>query len=69
MEWRFGGSFFHTIIGSLMDLLWDGAVGSDGLRIYSVTIYNYALSSIPICAILGAVMVFFVQRHTKKLNK
>lgn len=65
----FGGSFFHTIIGSLMDLLWDGNLGIDGLRIYSVSIYKYALSSIPICAILGAIMVFFVQRYTKKLNK
>ncbi len=65
----FGGSFFHTLIGSIMDRFWDGAVGSDGLREYSVTVYNYALSSIPICAVLGAVIVFFIQRHTRILSK
>lgn len=64
-----GGSFFHTLIGAIMDMLWNGAFGSDGLREYDITIYNYALSSIPVCAFIGAIMVYIIQRHIgKKLS-
>lgn len=60
-----GGSFFHTLIGSIMDMLWGGTMGDDGLRLYELNTYNYALSSIPICASLGAVMVYFIQKRAK----
>jgi sugar phosphate permease len=56
-----GGSFFHTIIGNLMDMFWTGAHGEDGLsRIYEVANYSYALCVIPICSFLGTVLVFYI---------
>ncbi|MGD0465103.1 MAG: MFS transporter [Gammaproteobacteria bacterium] len=56
----FGGSFFHTIIGKIMDLFWTGTLSVDGLRQYDLAGYKYALSIVPICAIIGAIMVCLV---------
>jgi MFS family permease len=50
-----GGSFFHTFIGSLMDLFWTGGM-AEGVRIYSLESYSKALLLIPVCASLGAVI-------------
>jgi len=66
-----GGSFFHTIIGKLMDIFWVGSYKEDGVtRLYEVVNYNYALSIIPICALLGSLMVLYIERKykTKPLN-
>ena len=52
-----GGSFFHTIIGQMMDASWAGEHNAEGLRIYSLSAYHHALTVIPSCAILGAMMV------------
>jgi len=55
-----GGSFFHTSIGKIMDMFWIGGLNSDGLKIYDLEVYKYALSIIPLCAIIGAVIVCLV---------
>jgi predicted MFS family arabinose efflux permease len=52
-----GGSFFHTIIGQMMDASWAGEHNAEGVRIYSLSAYHHALTVIPSCAILGAMMV------------
>jgi MFS family permease len=54
-----GGSFFHTIIGSLMDLFWNGNY-INNLKHYDVNCYKYSLLAIPICSIIGALMVLYV---------
>ncbi len=56
----FGGSFFHTVIGSIMDYKWTGLVSSDGTKVYSVGAYQYALSTIPLAALVGTLLVAFV---------
>ena len=61
-----GGSFFHTVIGYLMDVFWTGAIMDDNIRQYSVESYGAALMVIPICSILGACMVGLV---SYKLNQ
>lgn len=55
-----GGSFFHPLIGLVMDACWTGIVGHDGVRQYTVESYNTALIIIPLCALLGACIVGFV---------
>ncbi len=55
-----GGSFFHTIIGKLMDLFWTGTVGDGGIKLYSLVAYQSALLLIPACACLGALIVCFL---------
>ena len=63
----FGGSFFHTVIGNLMDTFWEGEMNGE-IRIYGIESYNYALSIIPLCAILGSIIIAIValSRHKKK---
>jgi hypothetical protein len=56
----FGGSFFHTSIGRIMDMFWTGALTNNGLRVYDLEVYQYALSIVPLCAVVGAIMVCLV---------
>lgn len=54
-----GGSFFHGVVGSLMDVFWTGNT-ENNLRIYSAETYTCALMVIPIAAILGGSMLIYV---------
>lgn len=63
-----GGSFFHTIIGNMMDLYWTGATGTDGLRVYDMQVYKYSLSIIPMCATLGALIVLLIGVKVRRRN-
>lgn len=56
-----GGSFFHTLIGQIMDSYWEGAASADGVKIYTLTAYHHALGFIPACAILGVIIVLLVR--------
>jgi len=66
-----GGTFFHSIIGFIMDYFWSGKV-SGGAKIYSADSYNYSLISIPIAALGGAliflILGFGVIRKSRKLK-
>ncbi len=57
-----GGSFFHTAIGKIMDVFWTGLVTEEGLRQYTLTVYQTALSIIPASALVGAFLVYWVGR-------
>ncbi len=57
-----GGSFFHTIIGFVMDVFWSGNVNDDNVRIYDIHAYKYAISVIPFCALLGALIICVLAR-------
>ncbi len=50
-------SFFHTLIGRLMDTLWSGTLNPEGIKLYSLAAYQNALMIIPCGAILGTIMV------------
>jgi sugar phosphate permease len=56
----FGGSFFHTMIGKIMDIFWAGQLDHDGLRLYHLDAYHHALAVIPCAAVLGAVLIAFI---------
>lgn len=49
-----GGSFFHTIIGMIMEK------NTTSIVVQDVKSYEYALSIIPICAILGAIIICLI---------
>ena len=61
-----GGSFFHTTIGKIMDLFWTGAINIDGIRQYDLEVYKYALSIVPFCAVVGAIMICLVGIKAKQ---
>lgn len=52
-----GGSFFHTLIGKLMDIFWTGTATREGVKLYSLSAYHWALMVIPICALAGAIII------------
>lgn len=56
-----GGSFFHGIIGKSMDMMWDGTLDAVGNRIYSIANYQAALATVPICAVLGTILILIVK--------
>lgn len=62
----FGGSFFHTLIGKLMDLYWDGSVTPEGLKQYSLESFQHALTVVPLCALFGTVLIYFVHLQIKR---
>ncbi|WP_423202770.1 MFS transporter, partial [Legionella moravica] len=41
-----GGSFFHTLIGRVMDWSWDGSLNPEGMKQYSVASFQHALTVI-----------------------
>ena len=57
-----GGSFFHTLIGKMMESFWTGAVDAQGVKIYSMRTFQCALSLIPLCAVIGAVGIYYLHR-------
>lgn len=61
----FGGSFFHTLIGKVMDFYWEGHFTENGLKEYSLYSYHHALIVIPICALLGTVLIYLIHKKTK----
>lgn len=63
-----GGSFFHTVIGHVMDRHWTGMTGHDGVRLYDISAYLQALGFIPICAVLGVVIIVMVKWRVNPLS-
>ena len=55
-----GGSFFHTVIGKIMDIFCVGSLNESGLRVYDIHAYKYSLSVVPICACLGSIIAVLV---------
>ncbi len=64
-----GGSFFHSIIGGVMDSSWRGEM-LDNIRVYDAVAYNKAIISIPIAALVGTGLLLFLylRRKNHKTN-
>ncbi len=63
------GALFQPLIGKMLDWRWSGAM-VNGIRQYSGADYRIALSVLPICLLLGIVMVYFVKEtHCKTLDE
>ena len=59
-----GGSFFHTLMGHIMDLFWTG-LQNEGVKIYTLESYEAALIAIPLCSMIGASMIGFLGYRLK----
>ncbi|RUR18552.1 MFS transporter [Legionella sp. km535] len=60
-----GGSFFHTLIGRVMDWSWDGSLNPEGMKQYSVASFQHALTVIPVCALVGSVLIYLIHVRVK----
>lgn len=63
-----GGSFFHTLIGRIMDTYWTGSFGTESVRLYDISSFVSALSIIPACALMGAIIVWWIGMALKRKN-
>lgn len=60
-----GGSFFHTLIGFLLDFFWSGNM-ENGVRLYAADAYTFALIAIPITSALGASVIVALKITQKR---
>lgn len=60
-----GGSFFHTAIGILMDMYWTGNLNTDGTKSYTAETFQSALQVIPVCSLVGGVIIIYVYLRQK----
>lgn len=56
-----GGLIFQPVVGKLLDMHTSGALGVDGLPIYTASDYTFALSIIPFGVSLGIVLCTFLK--------
>ncbi|AIK97092.1 MFS transporter [Candidatus Odyssella acanthamoebae] len=63
------GALFHPLIGNLLDYHWEGTVINE-VNIYSEWDYRFALAIVPICMLIGIVVVRFIKEthHAHKLT-
>ncbi len=54
------GAILQPLIGALLDLFWDGTI-RDGVRVYSSQAYQRAMLCIPLGALAGFLLTFFVK--------
>lgn len=65
-----GGSFFHTLIGLIMDICENGKfIDTLGTINYQLDSYKYALSIIPICSAVGATIFYIMHLKIRNANK
>lgn len=63
-----GGLFFHTLIGLTTDFFWAGELSATGAKVYDLTAYRYGLGLIPLSALVGTVIIFFVGYRLRKMT-
>ena len=63
------GALFHPLVGHLLDHHWNGTV-IDDVNIYSQWDYRFALAIVPICMLIGVIVVRFIKEthHAHKLT-
>lgn len=60
-----GGAFYHSLVGYVLNKLWDGTI-SDGLKVYSAENYGKALTLIPFGCFIGALCIFALSKNFKR---
>ena len=64
------GVVFQPLLGEILDWCWDGAIGNNGVRLYSETAYQTAIIAIPVGIALGGILLFFVKEtHHERQGK
>ncbi|MDR0942766.1 MAG: MFS transporter [Holosporales bacterium] len=55
------GAVFQPLLGALLDFFWDGSIGENGLRIYNIDCYKYAILIIPTLLVISYFLSFFLK--------
>lgn len=59
------GAITDPLIGALLDSRWEGIM-NDGARVFSISAYRYALTTLPIYLITGLILLFFIKETNCK---
>ena len=54
------GAISDPLIGALLDARWEGVM-NDGARVFSISAYRFALSTLPIYLLIGFILLFFIK--------
>lgn len=60
-----GGAILQPFVGFLLHAFWNGARGPNGVPIYTVTNYHWALLLVPICSFVGIIFSIFLIKETR----
>jgi sugar phosphate permease len=63
------GLIFQPLLGELLEVFWDGQLKPDGLPLYSIDAYRYALSSILVASILSWIVMRYVKETYREESK
>lgn len=63
-----GTSLMQPLLGVLLDLRWSGAM-KNGVPLYSLSDYHFAMLSFPITLLLAFILLFFLKEKEKKKDK
>lgn len=63
-----GGNVFQPVIGKLLDMQWSGTL-VDGVRVYSPSTYQFALSVLPMGIALAVFILLFIRETHAKCNE
>lgn len=63
-----GGVIFQPVIGILLDMHWSGETLANGVHVYSIESFNYALSVLPIGVVIALITLFFMKETHGKLR-
>jgi sugar phosphate permease len=64
------GALFHPLMGKMLVYHWDGTI-IDGVIIYSLSDYQFALSIIPLCLLISVIVIRYVKEthHASELTE
>jgi predicted MFS family arabinose efflux permease len=55
------GAIFQPSIGALLDTFWNGIISENGMRVYDIMCYRFAILTIPVSLIVSYIISFFVK--------
>ena len=62
----FAGLIFQPILGKILDISWSGEIAENGVRIYSLENYQYAILVLVAMFIISFIMLFFLKDNYSK---
>lgn len=60
------GFIFQPFLGKILDIFWSGEIAENGVRIYSLQNYEYAIYVLTSTIIISVIMVMFIRDNYKK---
>ena len=63
------GMIFQPFLGKILDFFWSGEIAENGVRIYTIENYQWAIFTLSLALIASVVMLLFVKDNYSKKDK